>query len=99
VTFRAKASGAQPKALKENQSFRGRGNPTTPVNPVNTCGHPGAIVRSVATLNGAAAYLCRNCFARLRAVEVRAVLVSQWNNLWRLRPRLNRAGGALEVSR
>lgn len=50
-----------------------RANPTTDANPVNTCGHHRAIVRNVTSLYGEAAYICRNCYSHLRAIEVRAV--------------------------
>ncbi|HEU0184564.1 MAG TPA: hypothetical protein VFS27_04570, partial [Blastocatellia bacterium] len=78
MLFRAKAFQARlRKAPKENLLFRGRANLTTPVNPVNTCGHHRATVRNVTSPSGAAAYVCRDCFTRLRSVEVRIIEVGR----------------------
>jgi len=51
--------------------------------PISNCGHPRPIVRNVTTLNGAAAYVCRECFTYLRNVEFRAVIRGQVAALFR----------------
>src|SRR5262245_32717226 len=45
--------------------------------PELSCGHDAAHTRHVERPNGPACYLCRRCFARLRAVEVRAIKVDR----------------------
>lgn len=70
--------GLFPRPSTSNYLSLRRPNLTTAVNlQPKTCGHAKAIVRTVATPGGAAAYICRDCFVRLRAVEVRAIEVDR----------------------
>lgn len=81
--------------------FHGRPNLITAVNlQTKTCGHVRPIVRNVVELDGPAAYVCRQCFAYLRTVEVRAVEIAsvkrQFDNLFRgCWPQVSRPGAAL----
>ena len=93
--------GLFPRPSQTNFYLR-RPNLTTAVKPQpKTCGHDRAVVRNVVEPAGPAAYVCRNCYADLRAIEVRAIagaaVRAALNSLFRRpRPRFNRAGGALE---
>jgi hypothetical protein len=70
-----------PRALTNYLLLRRR-NPITAVNIVKpsierSCGHVGAVVRNVTLPGGTAIYVCRDCFANVRAVEVRAIVVDR----------------------
>ena len=67
-----------------------------------TCGHARATVRNVVEFEGAARYVCRECFSYLLRVEVREIRFDSVRReiarIFRiLRPRLNRAGGAIRA--
>jgi hypothetical protein len=53
----------------------GRRDYNSAVNPIKSCGHHRPIFRNVVAPGGSAGYLCRDCFAHLRAVEVSTVEV------------------------
>jgi len=92
--------GLFPRPSTTNYLYLRRPNLTTAVktNPT-TCGHQRAVVRNVTELGGVASYICRSCFAHLRAVEVRAIAVAgvkrQFDNLFRRPWPLGFPGAAL----
>jgi hypothetical protein len=57
---------------------------STPADKLSTksCGHSRAPVRNVVELDGPATYICRDCFAYLRAIETRAVVRRQLATLF-----------------
>jgi hypothetical protein len=70
--------GLFPRPSTSNYLSLRRSNLTTAVNlQPKTCGHAKAIVRNVTAPGGAAGYICRSCYAHLRAVEVRAIEVDR----------------------
>lgn len=97
--FRTKARrGRIPRAFQQSITFDGQ-NLTTVVNPVNTCGHHRATVRNVIEPDGAAAYVCRDCFAYLKTAEFKTVIRRQFLALFRsLLPRISRSGALMEVA-
>jgi len=81
-------------------NLREQPDSTTAVNPVNTCGHSPAPVRNVTRPDGDFAYVCAACFNHLRNVEWRAVVRSQFANLFGgLRPPAIHWLGGLVVDR
>ena len=63
---------------------------TTVKSQPKICGHHRPIFRNVVAPGGSASYLCRTCFAHVRAIEVRAIevdrvrreLASLFRNSW-----------------
>lgn len=86
---RTKARGGRiPRAFTTTTVFHGRRNYNSAVNlQTKNCGHVRPIVRNVIAPGDAAAYICRQCFAHLRAVEIRVVEIAsvkrQFDNLFR----------------
>jgi hypothetical protein len=88
-------SGANAEAfssLSENAQYRATiSHPVKFPSPtIQGCDHSAkhsrAVVRHVERPGGTARNLCRACWQQICASEVRAVLVSAWNNLWNVRP-------------
>jgi hypothetical protein len=81
-------------------NWHGRAKDSTPVQPHSTqftpraCGHGRTVVRHVVEPEGPAAYLCRPCWVRTCATEVRDAIRRQFNNLFNLCPRIFGSGGA-----
>lgn len=99
MIIRTKArEGRIPRAFS-NQLTETQANPTTPVNPKQSCDrsprHGRAAVRHVEREGGPAIALCFACWRQIASTETRAVLVSRFNNLFKVRPRLTRAGGVV----
>jgi hypothetical protein len=63
-----------------------------------SCGHPKPVVRNVTRPDGAASYLCRECYGYLCRVEFRAVIRAEFAKLFNLWPLVSRPGAALGVT-
>ena len=77
---------AVPKRLDyQTTNFHRRPSFSTSAKKISTstCGHSRPVVRNVVEIDGPVAYICRSCFAHLRAVEFKAIVRRQVAKLFR----------------
>lgn len=94
------------RRFKTNHLYLRRPQFSTAVNHVNeSCGHLRPIVRNVISPGGSARYVCRSCFAQMRAIETRTIEVDRvrrelaglFRNCWPLGEIPGAVGGSIRT--